>query len=67
MEEKIIRENRFDLDIGYIKKSPCRECPTNKSLPECSECCETISQLQDLLVGSIMCTHSCSELEEYSV
>ena len=67
MEEKIIRENRLELDVGYIKKSPCRECPTKKRLPECSDCCETLSQLQDLLIGSISCRCSISELEEYSV
>lgn len=66
-EEKIIRENRFELDVGYIKKSPCRECPTKNHLPECSDCCETLSQLQELLIGSISCRHSVSELEEYSV
>jgi hypothetical protein len=67
MEEKIRREHRFDIDIGYIKKSPCRECPTKRSLPECSDCCETLSKLQELLVDSIACTHSFSELEEYSI
>jgi hypothetical protein len=67
MEKNIIRENRFELDVGYIKKSPCRECPTKKSLPECSDCCETLSRLQELLVGSISCTLSFSEMEEYSV
>ncbi len=67
MEENIIRENRLELDIGYIKKSPCRECPTKNSLPECSDCCKTLSQLQELLVGSISCTRSISEMEEYSV
>ena len=30
MEEKTAVENRLDLDIGYITKSPCRECPTNR-------------------------------------
>ncbi|MEJ2655778.1 MAG: hypothetical protein P8012_01090 [Desulfobacterales bacterium] len=67
MEEKTIKENRFDLDIGYITKSPCRECPFKSNLPECSDCCETLSRLQELLIGSISCSHSFSELEEYSV
>ena len=66
MEEQSIRENRFDIDIGYITKSPCRECPKVSSLPECSSCCEMLTQLQELLVGSISCSKSFSECEEYS-
>jgi hypothetical protein len=67
MKEQCIRENRLDIDIGYITKSPCRECPIKNSLPECSSCCETLSQLQELLVGSISCSKSFSDCEEYSI
>lgn len=67
MEEKNVRENRFDLDIGYITKSPCRECPTNNSLPECSSCCEVLAQLQELLVGTISCSKKFLEFEEYHI
>ena len=67
MEENIVIENRFDIDIGYIKKSPCRECSMKDSLPECSNCCETLAQLQELLVGSISCSKSYSECEEFSI
>lgn len=67
MDRENIREYRLDIDIGYITKSPCRECPIKSSLPECSSCCETLTQLQELLVGSISCSKSFSECEEYSV
>ncbi|MBW2604451.1 MAG: hypothetical protein JRE28_09085 [Deltaproteobacteria bacterium] len=67
MEKQSIRENRFDIDIGYITKSPCRECPIKSSLPECSSCCERLTQLQELLAGSISCSKNFSECEEYSI
>jgi len=67
MEKQSIRENRFDIDIGYITKSPCRECPIKSSLPECSGRCETLTQLQELLIGSISCSKSFSNREEYSI
>ena len=67
MEEQSLRENRFDIDIGYITKSPCRECPIQSSLPECSSCCEMLAQLQELLIGSISCSQSFSNREEYSI
>jgi hypothetical protein len=61
------KEYRLDIDIGYITKSPCRECPIKSSLPECSSSCEMITQLQELLVGSISCSKSFSECEEYTI
>jgi hypothetical protein len=67
MERENTREYRLDIDIGYIAKSPCRECPIKSNLPECSSCCETLAQLQELLVGSISCSKSFSECEEYSI
>ncbi len=67
MKKQSIRENRFDIDIGYITKSPCRECPIKSSLPECSSRCETLTQLQELLIGSISCSKSFSNREEYSI
>lgn len=65
MEEKNIIENKFDLDIGYITKSPCRDCPSNYRLPECSSRCETLTQLQNLLVGGISCSNYVLDFEEY--
>ena len=67
MEREHSKEYRLDIDIGYIKKSPCRECPIKSNLPECSSCCEMLTKLQDLLVGSISCSKSFSECEEYSI
>ena len=67
MEKEMSKEYRLDIDIGYIKKSPCRECPIQSSLPECSSRCEMLTQLQELLIGSISCSKSFSECEEYSV
>jgi hypothetical protein len=67
MGKKINRENHFDLDFGYLTKSPCRECPQKSALPKCSEKCEMLTQLQKLLAGVVSCSNSISELEEYSL
>ena len=67
MEREHSKEYRLDIDIGYIKKSPCRECPIKNSLPECASCCKILNQLQELLVGSISCSKSFSECEEYTI
>jgi len=67
MEREYSKEYRLDIDIGYITKSPCRECPIKSSLPECSDRCEMLAQLQELLIGSISCSQSFSNREEYSI
>ena len=67
MEKENTREYRFDIDIGYITKSPCRECSIKSSLPECSSRCEILTKIQELLVGSVSCSKSFSECEEYSI
>jgi hypothetical protein len=67
MEEQSILENRFDFDIGHITKSPCRECSVKSNLPECSNDCEILSELQELLIGGISCSKSFSNREEYSI
>ena len=67
MTDKIIRENQFDLDGCYLTKSPCRECPRQTTLPECSENCRTLTQLQKLLAGVISCSNTLSEFDEYTL
>ena len=67
MKKESPREYRLDIDIGYITKSPCRECPIKNNLPECASRCEMLTQLQELLVGAISCSKSFSDCEEYSI
>jgi len=64
---KNIREYKLDLDIGYLTKSPCRECVIKKSLPRCSNRCLILNQLQERLVDLISCSNNISELETYSL
>ena len=67
MGEKNIKENKLDLDIGYLTKSPCRECAVKKSLPRCSNRCPILNQLQELLADLISCSNNFTEIETYSL
>lgn len=58
--------NRLEHDIGYIKKSPCRECNLKNRLPHCSNNCKTLSQLQSDLACVTSCSNNYSELETFS-
>jgi hypothetical protein len=57
--------NKLDHDIGYIRKSPCRDCGLKKRLPDCSNNCKTLNQLQANLVFEKSHTNNYSELESF--
>jgi hypothetical protein len=67
MGEKNIGESKLDLNIGYLTKSPCRECAIKENLPRCSNHCRILNQLQNLLVDLISCSNNFTELETYSL
>lgn len=52
----IIIRDIFDFDIGHLAKSPCRECQHRQNLPDCSEQCEVLDNIQTMLARAISCT-----------
>jgi len=58
--------HKLDHDIGYIRKSPCRDCRLKKRLPDCSNNCKTLNQLQANLVFVTSCSNNYSELESFN-
>ena len=47
---------RFDFEIGYLIKSPCRECEERSDFPECADTCVTLGRIQAILSEGISCT-----------
>jgi hypothetical protein len=48
---------RFDFEIGYLIKSPCRECDRRKNyFPTCSYECVLLDKIQTVLASSISST-----------
>ncbi|MBU3947722.1 MAG: hypothetical protein KJ826_05825 [Proteobacteria bacterium] len=64
---KVSNVKKLECNVGYVKKSPCRDCSLRKKLPDCSNKCKTISQLQATLVDVISCSNNYSELEAFSL
>lgn len=62
----LTRRNKLEHDIGYIIKSPCRECGFKKRLPDCSNKCKTMKRLQASLACVTSCSNNYSELEAFS-
>jgi hypothetical protein len=67
MEQRLNENQNFDFDIGYLVKSPCRDCATRKSLPNCIQDCEILNQIQTVLADSIPSETSFSPAETYDV
>ena len=47
---------KFDFDVGYLVRSPCRACTEISRLPACSQACTQLERVQTLLADSISCT-----------
>lgn len=52
---KVLRY-RFDFEVGYLIKSPCRECRDGNRLPGCADDCVVLEKIQTLLAEGISCT-----------
>ena len=62
-----INEYKLNVEGGYITKSPCRDCTLESNLPDCSNNCLTLSQVQAHLSSIKSCSNRLSEYEEYSL
>ena len=69
MEAKLIKEKVLDYNSGYLTKSPCRSCSLKNRLPDCSDNCKKLIQLQRILAGTISSanTKDISEFEKCSI
>ncbi|MFP4446529.1 MAG: hypothetical protein ACLFPD_09840 [Desulfosudaceae bacterium] len=47
--------DKFDFEIGYFIKSPCRECPRREEFPACFKKCAMMDRVQTRLAKSISC------------
>ena len=48
--------HRFDFEIGYLIKSPCRGCDLHNNFPGCDEACSTLDKIHSILCDSVSCT-----------
>jgi hypothetical protein len=57
----------FDFDVGYLVKSPCKNCESRPDFPGCSEHCEIIDKIHGILCGTISSTKGFSSLENFAI
>jgi len=47
---------RFDFEIGYLIKSPCRECDIRDDFPGCMKDCIVLDRIHEVLSFGISCS-----------
>ena len=62
-----ILRDKFDFDIGYLVKSPCRNCPDRVNFPGCMSSCALLDQVQRKLSAGISSCRSFSTLEDHAL
>jgi hypothetical protein len=55
MYEIVANRNKFDFEIGYFIKSPCRECSRYDEFPTCQATCTTLDKVRTILAEGISC------------
>ena len=49
-------KHQFDFEIGYLIKSPCRECIDRDDFPHCAEDCNLLEKIHAVMMGQISCS-----------
>ena len=58
---------KFDFEVGYLVKSPCRNCQTRDKFPGCMDSCGVIGAIQTALSNSVASIRSFAPLETYAL
>ena len=67
MDQRLSENHSFDFEIGYLVKSPCRDCNTIDNLPNCIQGCQILDQIQSVLADSIPSERSISPVDTYDI
>ncbi len=49
---------QFDFEIGYLIKSPCRECSCCSELPHCQDECQILDRIHEAMAQCVASTRS---------
>ena len=47
---------KYDFEIGYLVKSPCRKCEERKKFPRCADNCSIIDRIHAVLAETVSCS-----------
>ena len=55
MTKKIFKY-KYDFEIGYLIKSPCKKCLQKKIFPKCAPKCDLLDKIHTTLSEAVSCT-----------
>jgi hypothetical protein len=58
---------KFDFEIGYLVKSPCRDCRQRDRFPGCIDACSLIDGIHAVLAQGVSSSRAFSALEAYAM
>ena len=67
MLDKSAENHSFDFNVGYLVKSPCKECVNHEVFPSCMEDCEILEKIQSQLSDSMSSANNFSVAETFDV
>ena len=60
-------DQNFDINVGHLVKSPCKECEIRESFPTCIDDCQILEQIQSALADSMSTANNYSVAETFDV
>ena len=49
---------KFDFEIGYLVKSPCKTCSLQNTFPKCADTCNLLDEIHTVLAEAVSLTRS---------
>jgi hypothetical protein len=49
---------KFDFEIGYLVKSPCKTCRLQNTFPKCADKCSLLDEIHAVLAEAVSLTRS---------
>lgn len=62
-----VYRHRFDFDIGYLIKSPCKDCIYQDFFPGCMDSCMLLDRIRTVLASSVSSSRSGSPFEPHAI
>ncbi len=53
----VIKRDKFDFEVGYFVKSPCKECEKREMFPKCSDDCTILDNIHTVLARCVSCSY----------
>ena len=47
---------QFDFEIGYLVKSPCKDCDKRIDFPQCANDCTILDDIHTVLAEAVSCS-----------